>query len=227
MLHRAEMRTTSRRIRRNGSEIKEENCIVNFLAATEKGGALEAICEKLVKIESDTRRVIPMVEVKIQNSAMLEMMVPLLEAAATITADNTGSEEYQRLLQNVRQACATRVLCSQMNRMSAGTGSAASSYYFVMGLLRLRKIMRGLSNTFMKLCAVETLNLIYTSGHGVEQDFKKAFGLFERGAHNGDFEFLSEVGRYLKRGYGVREDKRKGLETLSCSASSGSIAAQY
>lgn len=63
---------------------KKRRCIYNFLS-TEEVAALEAVSDKLEKIECD---MIPVAEVKVQNSAMLEMVVPLEEAAAKIVPDN-------------------------------------------------------------------------------------------------------------------------------------------
>ena len=65
-------------------------------------------------------------DLKVQNSAILEVMVPLLEA----TARNNEDMHVQRLLlANVRQAYRTQVLRSSLNRMITGTGSTESAYY--------------------------------------------------------------------------------------------------
>ena len=77
----------------------KRNCVYNFLSASEQAAALEAICEKLSKIECDIRQAIPVAEVEVQNSAMLETKAPLLEAAATIVPENRNrnTEEHRRI----------------------------------------------------------------------------------------------------------------------------------
>lgn len=83
------MQLIRRRTARNGFEVEEKrNCLFNLLSAAEKVAALLKICEKLVKIEADIRQMIPVAEVKMQNSAMVETMVPVLEAAARILLDD-------------------------------------------------------------------------------------------------------------------------------------------
>jgi len=220
------------------SEPFQWNLSYNFLSATEKCAALEGIRVKLAKMETDIRMMIPMAGLTVQMAAMLEMMVPLLEAVATITPGNGNTEEHQRLLSNVRQAFGTQILSSELNRMITGTGSTTSAYYFVMGMtyysgLKVKKdykrslgyfheaVLHGNTESYLYL------GIQYEKGHGVKWDRKKAFEYYKNGAHHGDADCQSEVGYYFVRGFGVKRDKKKGFRTLQSSASSGSVAAQY
>lgn len=62
-----------------------------------------------------------MAELKLQNSTMLEALVPLLEVAAKLTPENKDVEWKQVLLNHAREAFGTQVLTSEMHRLSTGT----------------------------------------------------------------------------------------------------------
>lgn len=182
------------------------------------------------------RKMIPMAEVNVQNSAMLEMMVPFLEAAVRIVPENM--KEHRRLLADVGQAYGTLVLSSEMNRMITGTGSTAAAYSFVMGFTYFlgRKVKKDFRRSIRYFHEAERsgntesylyLGKSYGEGLSGQKYQEKAFKLLERGVHHGYVECLSEVGSCLQDVYGVRRDDRKGFESLQCRASSGSVTAHY
>lgn len=62
--------------------------------------------------EGDIRLMIPVAEVKVLSTALLETMVPLLEATARTVPDIENMEEHRRLLTNVRHVFGAQVLKS-------------------------------------------------------------------------------------------------------------------
>lgn len=106
---------------------KKWRFLYNSYSATEKSAALETICDKLEKVEEDIRHMIPVAEVKVQNSAMLEVMASLLEAASSIIPGAENVQEHRQFLSKMRKAYGTQVLSSEMIRMITGTGSTGYS----------------------------------------------------------------------------------------------------
>lgn len=114
---------------------KKRRCIYNFLSATEEPASLAVIFANLKKIESNVRQMIPTAQQNVKVSTILEIIVPVLEAAARIVPDNEKLEEHQQLLSNIGKLYGTQVLCSSVNRMITGTGSTESAYNYAMGLM--------------------------------------------------------------------------------------------
>ena len=73
--------------------------------------------------------------------------------------------------------------------------------------------------------AENNLGLMYLSGQGVEQDYAKAFELFQRSANQGYDWGMNNLGGLYEKGWGTEQDMAKALFLYREAATKGNEAA--
>lgn len=106
---------------------------IKFCTATESVAALEAVCNELSKMQLQMNQMIPTAQINGKLSTMTEAMRPLLEFVAEITPQKEHVARKQALPNHARHAFGTDILNYEMNGLITGTGSADSTYLFVVG----------------------------------------------------------------------------------------------
>jgi TPR repeat protein len=74
--------------------------------------------------------------------------------------------------------------------------------------------------------AENNLGLMYLSGKGVEQDYSKAFDLFQSSANQGYDWGMNNLGGLYEKGWGTEPDLAKALMLYRDAAAKGNDAAQ-
>ena len=89
------------------------------------------------------------------------------------------------------------------------------------------------ANEFMPLAergdhrAMYALGSMYSAGHGVEKDLKKAFELFSESAKNGRADAMYKLGLMYEQGQGIKQNYKKAIRLYRKSAKKGYPLAQY
>lgn len=75
--------------------------------------------------------------------------------------------------------------------------------------------------------AMYALGSMYSAGHGVEKNLKKAFELFYEAAKNGRADAMYKLGLMYELGEGVNQNHKKAIRNYRKSAQKGYPLAQY
>ncbi len=75
--------------------------------------------------------------------------------------------------------------------------------------------------------AMYALGSMYSEGHGVEKDLKKAYELFSEAAKNGRADAMYKLGLMYEHGQGVEQNSKKAIRYYKKSAQKGYPLAQY
>lgn len=75
--------------------------------------------------------------------------------------------------------------------------------------------------------AMYALGSMYSEGHGVEKDLKKAYELFNEAAKNGRADAMYKLGLMYEQGLGLEQNPEKAIRYYKKSAQKGYPLAQY
>lgn len=184
---------------------------------------LRDICTKHESIERDLENAIPLAQLRVQNSMILEAF-PNLDA----------SEETKLLLDNARKAFGTQTIGPQLDLLVSGSRSIEGIHYFIMAKMYLQGLKVEVdcekSSMFFKFTisyrsrkAYAYLGRQYFWGLGMREDERKAVELYLKGAEQQDPECLYEMGQCFQYGCGVDKNMERQFEYYMKAAKLGHI----